>query len=240
MPTQPWNATIDIDKITVNFARLVRAGVDPEKIDEYARLMKEENVEFPRVDVFKKPDTSPVEYILVEGDARTEAHKKIKKGQIAATVHEGTAEEAMDFALKANATHGEQRSNKDKEKVIKLALEQPHLAKLTSRELGRRCGNISHHFVERVRAELGGKDAERTDKRGRKVKAKKRKKKSAVLFDFAAIEKEIGHVAKSVDDVIEVYEAEAKSGDHRLVKQAADKLFELWTAWAKKILQVNK
>lgn len=238
MPAQPWNATIPIDRITVNLARLVRAGIDPEFVDEYARLDKE-GVELPRVRVFKKEDTSPVEYILVDGDTRVEALKKNKKTDIQVTVYEGSAGDALLAAAAANADHGRPRSAADKRKAIRLVLEQPEHAKKTSRQIAALCGGLSHHLVEEVRADMGGKDDERTDKRGRKVKAKKRKK-SAVLFDFSVIEKEIGHVAKSIDDVLEVYPDEAKKGDHRLVKQAADKLFELWTGWSKTILQVNK
>jgi transposase-like protein len=235
------NTTIPLDSITVNLARLVRAGLDPADVDEYARLEKEEKIELPRIDVFKKPDTSPVEYILVDGDARCEARRKNKQTEVAATVHEGSPGDAILFAVGvANATHGRQRTPADKRKAVKLVLEQPEHANKTSREVARLCGGISHHIVEQVREELGDKGGERVDKRGRKVAAKKRKKKNAVLFDFTAVEKEIGHIVKSVDDVIEVYEEEAKRGDYRLVKQAADQLFKAWTKWAKKILKVNE
>lgn len=233
------NTTVPADKITVNLARQVRAGIDHDLVDEYARLDKE-GVELPRVDLFVKPDSQPVEYILVDGDARVEAcHKNKKADAIPATVHEGTPEDAVLFAVQANATHGRQRSPADKRKAVKLLMDQPGWAAKSDRAIADQC-KVSHHVVAQVREELkANTDGKRVNKKGRSFTAKKKRKKGAVLFEFTEPIKSLGNLLKTVDDVVEVYPDEKKSGDYRLVKQAGDKFFELFQAWSKRLMKIK-
>ena len=56
--------------------------------------------------------------------------------------------EALKFALSANATLGRRRTNEDKRRCAKIALEE--FPKLSSRAIADLCG-VSHTFIEQIR-----------------------------------------------------------------------------------------
>jgi hypothetical protein len=238
------NATVPASSITVNLSRSVRAHTDQATLEEYARLDRE-GVELPRIDVFRKPGSSPVEYVLADGSHRLEAWLRNKKTEVPVTIHDGPIAEAVLFAAQANAKHGLPRSPADKRRAVRLLLEQASWSVKSDRQIAEAC-LVSHHLVADVRAEANNGQAgrrspgagqaaatKRVNKRGKEFTVAK--KKGTILFDFAGFTKQIGAIAKGIEDIAELYPEEKKCGDYRLVRQAAETLFERYNAWQKKI-----
>lgn len=97
----------------------------------------------PPIDVFQ---TFAGGLILADGFHRAEAAKSI--GEILATIHKGEKADALEFALKANATHGLKRSSADKRRAVEMAIaEWPNKGNNLIAEL---CG-VSQPLVDDVR-----------------------------------------------------------------------------------------
>jgi hypothetical protein len=90
---------------------------------------------------------------IFDGAHRFEAHKKAGKVLPIEVVGQGDQDTAMWLALAANQKHGLRRSQKDKARAVRLALEHEQGAKLSDREIARHCG-VDHKTVGRVRREL--------------------------------------------------------------------------------------
>lgn len=90
----------------------IRRGIDRDVVAEYAEAMKD-GTEFPPVVVFGR--------LLADGFHRVEAAKALGLGEIAAEVREGGFEDALRYALGANAAHGLRRSNADKRHALEIA-----------------------------------------------------------------------------------------------------------------------
>ena len=65
------------------------------------------------------------EYYLIDGFHRYKAYKKEKINEALCQIHKGTERDAILFSASANADHGLRRSNADKEKSVKILLEDP-------------------------------------------------------------------------------------------------------------------
>ena len=112
---------IPLSKIDIEQSVQVRAAIHGETVDRYAEhLQTPRAVPLPPIVVFG-PDSRGM-YFLSEGWHRYEAHKKAKRDGILATVKEGGWKEALEHALSSNAAHGLPRTNKDKRRVVDLAL----------------------------------------------------------------------------------------------------------------------
>src|SRR5690606_39168080 len=68
-------------------------------------------------------------------------------------VGEGTIDEAIWHAAAVNQTHGVRRTNADKRRAVRLALETEIGMEQSSRVIAEHVG-VSHTFVERLREEL--------------------------------------------------------------------------------------
>jgi len=115
----------------------VRVALDENAIADYAEAMKDGS-DFPPIVVFKDPkraaeDVGPyladeraaedVGPYLADGFHRVEAARRAGLETILAEVHEGTFDDALAFALKANDKHGVRRTNEDKRNAMRIAWE---------------------------------------------------------------------------------------------------------------------
>jgi DNA-binding NarL/FixJ family response regulator len=101
-------ATIPISIITLDPELQPRAVMDAGLVADYVDAM-EGGAEFPPVVVFR--DAAAV--FLTDGFHRLAACRSLGKSEVVAVVHDGTREQALRYALGANAAHGARRSPGD-------------------------------------------------------------------------------------------------------------------------------
>src|SRR5258706_10384534 len=89
---------LKINEIVIDSSLQTRAEIIEDHVREYAERM-EANEEFPPVDVFKIGK----QLMLVDGFHRFSAAKQCNRKSISAIVHDGSREDALRFALSANA-----------------------------------------------------------------------------------------------------------------------------------------
>jgi hypothetical protein len=140
-----------IDHITPDNHYMVRANLDTETIKTYAEAMQE-GVTFPPIDLFTLPNGS---IVIVDGWHRYQAALKVGFTSIPARFYNGTPEEALTAALKANQTHGLRRSNADKRRSVEMALAA--FPEISSRSIAELCG-VSHDFAATVRTQVSTVD----------------------------------------------------------------------------------
>jgi DNA-binding NarL/FixJ family response regulator len=99
--------TIPISALTLDPELQPRAVMDADLIDEYADAMSE-GAEFPAVVAFRDGAV-----FLVDGFHRVAACQRLGRSEVTAVVHDGTREQALRYALSANAAHGARRSPGD-------------------------------------------------------------------------------------------------------------------------------
>jgi len=95
-----------------------RACIDQETVHEYAERIKAGD-KFPPVQVCHDGDS----HWLWDGFHRVLASREAGRKDIEAEVREGTREDAHWLSLAANQTHGLRRTNADKERAVKAALD---------------------------------------------------------------------------------------------------------------------
>jgi len=125
-------------------------GIDPDRLDEYARAMEAGDV-FPAVVVFWNRSTNRV--FLADGFHRYKAAVCVDdRYTIPAEVYAGTQQDAMEYAATCNATHGIPMTSADKRAAVgRLLTMHPDWS---SREMARKVG-CSHTFVDNIRTERG-------------------------------------------------------------------------------------
>lgn len=168
------NRILKIGQIRLDGDTQPRTAIDEDLVDEYADAYKSK-VEIPRVVVFH----DGANYWLVDGFHRRWAAVKVGLKSLPCVVHEGTLQDARWYSYAANQTHGLRRTNADKEKAVKAALQHPKGAELSDVQIAEHVG-VSHSTVAKYRCELEstcqvGKLAARTGKDGKKRKLPKKK-----------------------------------------------------------------
>ena len=137
--------SLDIDGIRIDSGTQARAALDEATVAEYAEALGR-GIDFPPVVVFR----DGTEHYLADGFHRLAAFRKAGRDSIQAEVREGTRDAARWYALGANKTHGLRRSNADKRKAIRMALqERPDLS---DRAIADHVG-VSHPTVAKYRSE---------------------------------------------------------------------------------------
>lgn len=114
---------LPLGEILIDRSVSVRRGdLDHKTIESY-----QENLEvLPPVDVFKVDDG----YLLAAGFHRVEAHRRAGAEKIRANVHKGDREAALEFAAKADVTHGRPLTREEKaESVRRLVKLHPEWGK---------------------------------------------------------------------------------------------------------------
>jgi hypothetical protein len=147
-------------KIITTAGTFVRAEMDGEIVDEYASLMSA-GVKFPPIVIFDTPEG----LLLVDGFKRDAAHSENGMVEITADVRSGNRQSAIKFALGANTTHGERRSNADKRKAAEIALtEFPKLSNAALAEIAAVGDDLIADVRKAQHSESEGSSAEKPTK----------------------------------------------------------------------------
>ena len=140
---------LPLDKIRLDGDTQPRAGINTALVSEYAKLYEEGIVEFPPVVVF----FDGVDYWLADGFHRWHARNKTEIEGILCEIHNGTVEDARWWSYAANQTHGQRRSNADKQQAAKSALLHPKGAGLSDHQIAEYVG-VSPPSIAKYRKEL--------------------------------------------------------------------------------------
>jgi uncharacterized ParB-like nuclease family protein len=147
---------VPISEIDLAASIQMRAEINPETVSQYAEAMAAGEV-FPPIVIFKGRGRK---YLLADGFHRLRAAQEIGRTEIRAEVNLGNRGAALRHALQANACHGLPRTTADKQKAVRVALEE--WPKLSDAEIARICA-VSRTMVrtirERNRAAQGGDPA---------------------------------------------------------------------------------
>ena len=138
-----------IREIVLNQRCQARVEPHPDIVDEYAAAYRSK-AKMPPVDVFIV-DGAPH---LIDGWHRISGAIKAEATWITCEiVGTGTLEEAVWKALAANQTHGIRRTNEDKRRAVRLALESPIGNEQSNRVIAEHVG-VGDQIVASVRAEF--------------------------------------------------------------------------------------
>lgn len=140
--------TLLISQIRTDGATQSRAELNNAVIEEYAEAMRA-GITFPPLAVFY--DGS--EYWLADGFHRIAAAGGAELDRVAVEIRQGTREDAQWHSYGANQEHGLRRSNADKQRAARAALEHSNGKALGDREISRHIG-VSPSFVSHWRKEL--------------------------------------------------------------------------------------
>jgi hypothetical protein len=163
---------LGIDVIRIDGDTQSREEINQAMVDEYASNMEDGSV-FPAIVAF----FDGVHYWLGDGFHRYFATKKIGKGSIETDVRNGTNRDAWLYSLSANSKHGLRRSNADKRKSVRRALDDFELQDWSNAEIARQC-DVSAGLVAAMRGD--------TAPATRKFK----------MADGTIAEKKVGHLNK--------------------------------------------
>jgi len=151
-----------------------RAKIDTQAVADYAERI-EAGDELPPIDVYFDGSA----YWIADGFHRWHAHRKLGHNLITCIVHTGTVEDARWHAIGANKAHGLRRTNEDKAKAVKAALQHPKGAEWSDVQIAEHVG-VSDKTVAKYRTELTAtseipKLTTRTGKDGKTRRVPKRK-----------------------------------------------------------------
>lgn len=125
-----------------------RNHLNQDVIAEYAKSMKQ-RATFPPVIVYFDGHR----YWLADGFHRIKATESIGESKILSEVRCGSRRAAILFAAGANSTHGFQRSNVDKRRVVEWLLNDSEWSRWSDNEIARQVG-VSQPFVGKLRKVL--------------------------------------------------------------------------------------
>ena len=137
---------IPLAQIEIGAGTQARTRIDNALAEEYAEAMRD-GAFFPPVIVFSDGKNT----YLADGFHRVEAARRCGFLDIDAIVEQGTARDALWYALGANKAHGMRMSRADVRRAIGLALQE--FLELSNREIARQIG-CGDQLVGEVRAEL--------------------------------------------------------------------------------------
>jgi hypothetical protein len=142
---------VPLEQLQAEGEAQARERLDPDKVEEYGAVLAAS----PGV-VWKDPAVVFFDgewYWLGDGFHRAAAYIDAKKDTMPCDVRPGTREDARWFACGANKTHGLHRTNADKRKAVRMALEQK--PQMSDRAIAEHCG-VSPPFVASIRRESEG------------------------------------------------------------------------------------
>lgn len=138
-----------LDRIRLDGGTQPRAEVRIDIVEEYAEEMRLGAV-FPPVVAF----FDGTEYWLADGFHRLAAALRARPSEPLETeVIQGTQSDAQWYSFSVNQTHGLRRTNEDKARAVKAALQHPRGASQSDREIGSHVG-VTHPTVAKYRSEL--------------------------------------------------------------------------------------
>jgi hypothetical protein len=128
-----------------------RAQLDEETVDKYAEAMAEGGATFPPVVAFYDGES----YWLAGGYHRKAAARRIGMSVLRTEVKQGTRRDALRYSLGTNAEHGLPRSNADKLRAVRTALDDEEWSKLGNHDIARLCA-VTAQYVGIIRQQLTG------------------------------------------------------------------------------------
>ncbi len=139
---------IPISKIRTDGGTQPRAALDKRVIEDYREAM-EGGAVFPPIDAFY----DGTNYWLADGFHRVGAATAAGRDEFAATVHQGSQEDAQWHSFSANQTNGLRRTNADKLRAVNAALEHPNGASQSNCQIADHVG-VTETTVRRHRDKL--------------------------------------------------------------------------------------
>lgn len=173
----PGTQSILLADLTIDPEVQPREQIDEERIEDFARAMDDGAV-FPPICTFYDGATT----WLSDGFHRVGARRRTQYDHITAVIREGTREDAILHAIKANSIHGKPLTRAEKRHAIEVVL-RLH-AEWSDNRIADEVA-ASHHLVANVREGLAAtleisNVAERVDTRGRLQPAQKPRQHAAV------------------------------------------------------------
>lgn len=174
-----------VNEIDINNSPQTRIKLDAETIETYGELWDDtDNWPFrEKIVLFNVGENEDGSRRLICSDGFHRYFAAVSRDKsVLANVRNGTMQEAIDYALKANHEHGLKRSRMDKRNAVDMALKMECHKDLSNRELANLCG-VSKDLVADVKrcAEL--------DKEARKEKKKKPENKPVEAEKEPEVEK---------------------------------------------------
>lgn len=139
--------TLPLTSIRTDGGTQSRVKIDPEAVADYAAAYKE-RAAMPPLTVYHDGK----EYWLADGFHRFQAAEKAGLLTVRCDVKRGTKKDAAWHSVGANRQHGLRRTNADKQKAVRMALELH--PERSDRDLARHIG-VDHKTVSAVRHQLG-------------------------------------------------------------------------------------
>jgi hypothetical protein len=140
---------INLDRLGISSATQVRERFCNATITHYSERMIAGD-QFPPVVVYQNGNGT---FAIADGFHRIKAATLAQRKQIETIVHHGDHKDALDYALRANLTHGSRLTNADKRKAVLMALDA--WPDESDRRIAERCG-VDHKTVGTHRAEHVG------------------------------------------------------------------------------------
>jgi len=139
---------IKLSDIRIDGGTQFRDQIDQDVVKEYKEAMLN-GAEFPPIQTAFDGSN----YWLWDGFHRYFAFMAMGLKQIEVDYKPGTQEDAQDWALSANAKHGQNRNNATKRKQVEGALSMERHKDKSDREIAKLC-EVTHTFVASVRDPL--------------------------------------------------------------------------------------
>lgn len=157
---------IEISNILVVDDFQPRCKLNNEVVEDYAKEIAAKK-KFPPIVVYQINS----EYHLVDGRHRLDAYRKNGHEKIECDVKVGSRQDALLFAVGANADHGLRRTNADKRRVVKMLLNEPSWKDKSNNAIAEQC-KVTEALVRKVKKEMDLKTDNVVDKNGRKMGVK--------------------------------------------------------------------
>jgi len=132
----PTIEKIDPEKIRLDGGTQPRVQISQEICDDYAERMRAGDP-FPKIHVYFDGKN----YWLADGFHRLQASMLARPGEaVECEVYQGTREDAQWYSYGVNKAHGLRRTNEDKARAVKAALQHPKGVGKSNRQIGEHVG----------------------------------------------------------------------------------------------------
>jgi hypothetical protein len=143
---QPKEQMLELHELEHDTATQSRAAIDPDTVERYGELMRDGH-KFDPIIVFY----DGVRYWRADGWHRSAGAEWAGKKSIACLIYQGSKEDAILYACRANSQHGKTMTNADKRKCVELVLKLK--GDWSDRAIADHVG-VTHPFVAKVRGEV--------------------------------------------------------------------------------------
>lgn len=202
-------------------------GPDGKPLDKAPAMSAWTKCPLPAITVFETKEDGTIN---ADGFHRVKAAEKAGLTEYPAEVHQGTKDDAISFALKANATHGVRLTDADKQKKLKAALKIAAFKEMSNNALAKSIG-VSEFFVRahrpatsaptvRTAVSKTGKtskvDTSRIGKKGgKKAKPAKKKGKDAPATGKTDEEKALAGIGDGA--TVKAFDADTEAAIKKIV-----------------------